>query len=222
MNADHIGTLADHSPRKIGGGTESLLIHKVAPSSYSLSDQETHHCDVENRQKLHFLDFGNRKTACKRTDYSAVDCETSVVYVENLYRIFTVVIPLEKAEVQPCSDYACYNSYEYAIYKLVEINVVSRGTSPSIQYCKQKSRGYYDSVPVDRIRSERKCYGIYCEIKSESRKADVIFHIKPPFRTALQPTECSCRHRAFQKVAFQYLQSKRLKQRQYTRKARCR
>ena len=151
VNADHTGTLADHSPGEICRCAESLLIHKVSPSSYSLSEQETHHCDVENRQKLHFLDFGNRKTACKRTDYSAVDCETSVVYVENLYRIFAVVIPLKKAEVQPCSNYACYDSYEYAIYKLVEINVVSRGTSPSIQYCKQKSRGNYNSIPVDRI-----------------------------------------------------------------------
>ena len=139
VNAYHIGTLAYHSPRKICRCTESLLICKVAPSSDSLSEQKTHHCNIKNRKNFHFLNFGNRKTACECADYSAVDCETSVVYVENLNRVPTVVIPLEKAEIQPCTDYAGNYSYKYAIYKLIKIYIESWGTSPRIQYCEQKS-----------------------------------------------------------------------------------
>lgn len=139
VNAYHIGTLAYHSPWKICRCTESLLICKVAPSSDSLSEQKAHHCNIKNRKNFHFLNFGNRKTACECADYSAVDCETSVVYVENLNRVPAVVIPLEKAEIQPCTDYAGNYSYEYAIYKLIKIYIESWGTSPRIQYCEQKS-----------------------------------------------------------------------------------
>ncbi len=132
MNANHICAFADHSPGKICGCTESFLICKIAPSSYSLSEQKTNHCNIKNRKNLHFLNFGNCKTACKRTDYSAVNCETSVIYVENLNRIFAVIIPLEKAEIQPCADYTRNYSYKYAVYKLVKIHIISWTAPPCI------------------------------------------------------------------------------------------
>lgn len=132
MNTNHICTLADHSPWKICGYAESFLICKVAPSSYSLSEQETNHCNIKNWQNFHFLNFCNRKPTSKRTDYSAVNCKTSVIYVENLNRIFAVIIPLKKAEIQSCTDYTRNYSYKYAIYKLVKIYIISRTALPCI------------------------------------------------------------------------------------------
>lgn len=198
--SDHTCSLAHHSPWEIGFCAECLLIHKVAPSSYSLSEQKSNHCDVENRHNLHFLKLSHSQTACKRTYNSSVDCETSVVYVENLNRILTVIIPLEQAIIQSCADNARYNSDQNTIYKPVEINIISRRASPRIGYCKQESAGDYKSVPIYRVRADTEGYRINCKIKSQAGEAYMIFHTNPPCQPALQQKAYSCIHRAFLKV----------------------
>ena len=128
MNSYVVCSLAHHSPGQIRRRAVCLLIHKVAPSAYSLSDKETDHCNVKNRHDFHFLYFGNSQTAEQRTDYSAVNSKSAVVDIENFNRVLSVIIPFEETEVQSCTD----NSRNHS-------------------YGKQKSAGDDYSVPIDLV-----------------------------------------------------------------------
>lgn len=111
-------SLAHHSPGQIRRRAVCLLIHKIAPSAYSLSDKETDHCNVKNRHNFHFLYFGNSQTAEQRTDYSAVNSKSAVVDIENFNRVLSVIIPFEETEVQSCTDNSRYHSCKNTVDKL--------------------------------------------------------------------------------------------------------
>lgn len=118
MNSYVVCSLAHHSPGQIRRRAVCLLIHKIAPSAYSLSDKETDHCNVKNRHDFHFLYFGNSQTAEQRTDYSAVNSKSAVVDIENFNRVLSVIIPFEETEVQSCTDNSRYYSRKNTVDKL--------------------------------------------------------------------------------------------------------
>ena len=118
MNSYVVCSLAHHSPWQIRRRAVCLLIHKIAPSAYSLSDKETDHCNVKNRHDFHFLYFGNSQTAEQRTDYSAVNSKSAVVDIENFNRVLSVIIPFKETEVQACTDNSRYYSCENAVDQL--------------------------------------------------------------------------------------------------------
>ncbi len=147
-------SLAYHSPRQISGCSVCLLIHKIAPSAYSLSEQKSHHCYIKNRQNLHFLNFCHNKSSEQSPYYAAVDCKSSVIYVEDFNGMLAVVaVPLKNAKIKSCSDYSRYYSDKHAVYQLVAVNIVTRRAFVSIQNCKHQACGYYYSVPVYMVSS---------------------------------------------------------------------
>ena len=131
--------LAHHTPRQIGHRTKGFLIHKVTPATYTLSDKKAYHSYIQNRQKLHFLDFCNCKSTQKGTDYSTVYGKSALIDIENFNRIFAIVIPLKEAEIQPCTDNSRYYTDQNTVNKLILINFIAFCTYPRIQNSKHKT-----------------------------------------------------------------------------------
>lgn len=134
-----MSSLTHHPPWQISRRTVCLLIHKITPSANALANQKANHSYIKHRHNLHFLSFNNNKSAYQSTYYSAVNCQSSIIDIEDFNRIFTVIFPLKKAKIKSCTYNTCNNAYKNAINKFACVYIVAWCSFKCIAHCKQKT-----------------------------------------------------------------------------------
>ena len=174
MNSYVVCSLAHHSPGQIRRSTVCLLIHKIAPSAYSLSDKETDHCNVKNRHNFHFLYFGNSQTAEQRTDYSAVNSKSAVACVDHRFPVPLVLVPFPEDVVYSRADYSADYSADYRVSRSVEVETEASHFRQAVDKREEHSEGDYNSVPLYRNSKNRECRGVYVKSPAEFRKAYLV------------------------------------------------
>ena len=149
---------ACHAPRERAcrRSAVSLLIYKVAPSAYALTDEQSQTAHIEHCGKVYLMDNAGNSRRNRRRNNTAVYRKPSVTQIKEIYIGIN-----ENTVVGSCTDKAeNYGNKGYVK------NVV--GDKPELlalmhSIDKRKNYAYRDnnSVPVDINAEKIECYSVY-------------------------------------------------------------
>ena len=141
-------------PVRLAGGTECFLVDEVAPSAYSLSDEESQGSQVSHRPEIHLAHPARDESAEESADDAAVDRKSAVpdrrksrheVVVDSAVRIKG----LEYAVVYSRPEESAYQRHEHDVEHSLPANAEALSPAAGIEVRQDNADGDQHAVPVD-------------------------------------------------------------------------
>ena len=178
---------AGHTKEIAGVLTECLLIDKVAPAAYALSDKEAENSYIEHRQYLDLAHPAYYQSDRDRTDNSAVYGKSALTGIHNRLdrlaeAVLLVFVKVKCNIIESRADYASEYSSDDRIDRSVGIESEALHTREAVQECKQQTYRYQYAVPLYLDASYFKSSRINVKSPAELREVYLIGILYPVYR----------------------------------------
>ena len=147
--------------------SESLLIHKIPPSSESLTYRKTRCGNIKKQTQLLLAYSAANKKSEHAAYYAAVYSQPAVADSEYIRYCLKMMIGIKYHIIKPCKYYCKYHGPYYHIRR----KVARQFTAFCIQRCQKKARkhAYCNnySVPINVSAEQLECHIVNIATRSE-------------------------------------------------------